>query len=90
MDNKQATGNRQQATGNRQQAGYAGPLRTRQLELCLQEEGVEVELFDFLSGPFGPSQELQAGFDTRIVIEAADIDDASKLLPTVVVDELFE
>ena len=46
--------------------------------------------FDFLSGPRGASEELQAGFDAGFVVETLDIDLLSELLPTVMPDQFGE
>jgi hypothetical protein len=41
----------------------------------------QIQGFNFLPGPGGPSQKLQAGFDTRVIIKTSDADDSSHFLP---------
>ena len=55
-------------------AGYGGLVPG--LLLVLQ-----VQSFNFISCPGGPSQKMQAGFDARVVIETSDADDPSQFLP---------
>jgi hypothetical protein len=41
----------------------------------------QIQSFNFVSGPGGPSQKLQAGFNTRVIIKTSDADDFSHFLP---------
>jgi hypothetical protein len=41
----------------------------------------QIQSFNFISGPWGPSQKLQAGFDTWVIIKTPDADDSSHFLP---------
>ena len=42
---------------------------------------LQVQLFNLRSRPGGPSQELQAGLDARVIIKASDINDLPHFLP---------
>jgi hypothetical protein len=42
---------------------------------------LQIQSFNFISGPGGPSQKLQAGFDTRVIIKTPDAYDPSHFLP---------
>jgi len=41
----------------------------------------QIQGFNFFSGPEGPSQKLQAGFDARVMSKTPDADDPSHFLP---------
>ena len=41
----------------------------------------QVQGFNFFSGPGGPSQKLEAGFDARVMSKTPDADDPSHFLP---------
>jgi len=49
---------------------------------------LQVQLFDLRSRPRGPSQELQAGLDARVIIKASDIDDLPHFLPPMMLHQL--
>lgn len=49
-----------------------------------------IKLFDLRSRPRGPSQELQAGLDARVIIKASDIDDLPQLLPPMMLHQLVQ
>jgi len=55
-------------------AGYGGLLPG--VLFVLQIQG-----FNFISGPGGPSQKMQAGFDARVIRKTSDADDPSQFLP---------
>ncbi len=42
-----------------------------------------IQGFNFTSRPGGPSQKLQAGFDTRVIIKTPYADDSSQFLPAI-------
>ena len=47
-----------------------------------------IKLLDLRSRPGGPSQELQAGLDARVIIKASDIDDLPQFFPPMMLYEL--
>jgi len=49
---------------------------------------LQVQLFDLRSRPRGPSQELQAGLDARVIIKTSDIDDLPHFLPSMMFHQL--
>lgn len=51
-------------------------------------QGVEVKLLHFFSGPRGPSQEFQTGFDARVFAKALDRDAAAQFLPAVLLGQV--
>ena len=48
--------------------------------LCLPY-APQIQGFNLTSRPWGPSQKLQAGLDTRVIIKTPDADDFSQFLP---------
>jgi len=51
---------------------------------------LNIEIFHLFSCPGSGTQKFQAGFYTRIIIEAFNIDFESQLLPAVKINELGE
>ena len=43
----------------------------------------QIQTFNFIPGPGGPSQKLQTGFDTRVIIKTPDADDSSHFIPAI-------
>lgn len=48
----------------------------------------DIQVFDFLAGPIGLTQELQAGFYAWIMVETIDGDPFSQLIPTIILYQL--
>ena len=61
--------------------GLLGPLAVK---------GAQVELFDLLAGPRSLAQKLQARGDARLIGEATDLDSATHLVPTQMLDQVVE
>jgi len=51
---------------------------------------LQVQFLDLRSRPRGPSQELQAGLDGRVVSKASDLNDPAHLLPAMMLHQLVQ
>ena len=52
--------------------------------------GSQIQLFDLFARPGGTPQELQAGFEARLIVKTADRDAPGQFGPAVLFDELCE
>ncbi|SAG86752.1 Uncharacterised protein [Enterobacter cloacae] len=46
-------------------------------------KGVEVEGFNFRPRPWGPAQELQTRFNTRVLAKTVDFDSVAQFIPAI-------